>query len=444
MNVIQTIEGPLVLDTLVATKCGVLCGLAKRSYVAIEKGGSQLEFVVWYLACLKMHLIPVVVSKCELTSVFSGIVRVKKKEYFFEKVRSSNLTAPAGIDLVIQTSGSTGNAKFVAYHTEGIQYQIKATRDLLKYDSKSLVLCLSEIWSSYGLSLVHLCLNGSIKLAMLAKQSLRSVFSFINDQRITHIEAVPRFYLFMLSLIKRDSDICRRKISSVIHFGCGGDVLRASLQKEWQNYTGTNLYDGYGLTELGPNVALSCREFYKPGYVGKLLDGTTVRLADDSEIIIRSPSIMYVDWNFGNTLYTRPLELASGDIGEVDADGFLQIKGRKKNVVIVNGVNVYVEEVEALISTSKFIELAFLSSVIIDGKTKLVLCYKGKPGFSHKDVVNFCKDNLLLYQTPSFFLQLENFPFNLNGKIDRIQLRRQVYYFFKEHNDEDSVGNWSV
>ncbi len=270
------------------------------------------------------------------------------------------------------------------------------------------------------------------------------MFDFISDRKITHMEAVPRFYLFMLNIIKKNPEVYKQKISSVIHFGCGGDVLRPSLQNEWYSRTGTNLYDGYGLTELGPNVALSCRQFYKAGYVGKLLKGTIVRLNSDSEIVISSPSIMYVDWHFGNVLPRRPSEIASGDIGFVDEEGFLQIKGRKKNIVIVNGINVYVEEIEAIISKCKFIELAFLSSAIVKGKTRLVLCYKGNSKCTQKSIADFCKDNLPIYQVPSFFLKLDNFPFNLNGKIDRIQLRKRVCCLLREHVDEDCINNRSI
>ncbi len=169
MYVIQTIEGPLVLDSFVSDKRKTLSELAKRSYVAIEKGGSPLEFIVWYLACLQEQLVPVIVSVCDEKSVFSGVIRCLNDVYVFEKFENVKLTAPVGIDLVIQTSGSTGTAKFVAYHTDGMKYQAEATQDLLKYDSDSLVLCLSEIWSSYGLSLVNLWLKGIINLATFSR-----------------------------------------------------------------------------------------------------------------------------------------------------------------------------------------------------------------------------------------------------------------------------------
>src|SRR5437899_9473450 len=121
-------------------------------------------------------------------------------------------------------------------------------------------------------------------------------------------------------------------------FISGGAPLGRELA-EWFATIGIRIHEGYGLTETSPVIAVNTPQAYKLGTVGKSLPNVEVRTADDGEILVRGPSVFQGYWN-------RPEETANafvdgwfktGDIGALDADGFLSITDRKKDLIKTSG-----------------------------------------------------------------------------------------------------------
>ncbi len=118
---------------------------------------------------------------------------------------------------------------------------------------------------------------------------------------------------------------------------------------------------GYGLTETSPVVSFSTLQASRLGTVGRLLAGVDVRIADDGEILVRGPNIMLGYWQ--NDAATAEVIcdgwFHTGDLGELDADGFLSIRGRKKELIVLStGKKVAPTRVELLLTASPLIEQA--------------------------------------------------------------------------------------
>ncbi|HEX6419802.1 MAG TPA: AMP-dependent synthetase/ligase [Acidimicrobiales bacterium] len=123
----------------------------------------------------------------------------------------------------------------------------------------------------------------------------------------------------------------------------GGGPLGERLT-HFFNGVGVKIFEGYGLTETSPTLAVNTADAWRPGTVGRPLAGTTIRIAEDGEILAGGPQVFQGYWNAdAATAATFDAHgwFHTGDIGELDADGFLRITGRKKELIVTaSGKNV--------------------------------------------------------------------------------------------------------
>lgn len=217
----------------------------------------------------------------------------------------------------------------------------------------------------------------------------------------------------------------------------GGMAVQKATAEKWRAVTGIPLAEGYGLTETSP-VAV-CNPIdgtERIGTIGMPLPNTDIRIADDAgnslpigergEILIKGPQVMKGYWN-------RPEETAnvmhddwfkSGDIGVMDADGFVKIVDRKKEMILVSGFNVYPNEVEdAIASCPGVIEVGVIG--MPDPKsTEKVVAYvvKKDQSLTSEKVIEHCKEYLTNYKVPKEVYFTDELPKSNVGKI----LRRKI------------------
>jgi long-chain acyl-CoA synthetase len=156
----------------------------------------------------------------------------------------------------------------------------------------------------------------------------------------------------------------RAKTGGNLKFAVSGGAPLMRELAEFFFAIGINIYEGYGLTETSPVICCNRPGGVKFGYVGQTIEDVEVKIAPDGEILARGPNIMA--GYFNNPEATREVINAegwfhTGDIGELDSEGFLKITDRKKEIIVMsNGKNVAPQPIENTLKTSPYIEQAIM------------------------------------------------------------------------------------
>ena len=156
-------------------------------------------------------------------------------------------------------------------------------------------------------------------------------------------------------------------------FICGGAPLEDNVAEFFERI-GVPVFQGYGLTETSPTISTNRYGHSKIGTVGQALPSVIVKIADNGEILATGPNVMQGYYNkpeMTKEVIDEDGWLHTGDIGEIDKDGFIKITGRIKNMIVLGGgKKIFPEEVEAVLETSKHIKEVCVMSLIIKSGNK--------------------------------------------------------------------------
>ena len=206
----------------------------------------------------------------------------------------------------------------------------------------------------------------------------------------------------------------------------------------FRNKTGHQILERYGMTESLVITALSCSDERRTGTVGRPIDGMELRVVDEAqsslplgtvgEIQIRGTSLMKGYWpktDQKSAEFTSDGWFRTGDLGNVDCEGYLSIMGRGKDLVISGGLNVYPKEVELAIDALPGIqESAVIGVPHADlGEAVTAVIVRDDARLTRSDVVDALKLRLAGYKVPKFIHFVDALPRNAMGKVLKAQLR---------------------
>ena len=267
-------------------------------------------------------------------------------------------------------------------------------------------------------------------------RELDHVLKAITRHKPTFFPGVPTMYV----AINNFPDLGKYSLGSLKACISGAAGLPVEVQKTFQKLTGARLVEGYGLSEATPVV--SCNPIFgdnRIGTIGVPLPDTDCRIVDletgtvdlppgeAGELIVRGPQVMKGYWNKPEEtrLALRDGWLYTGDIARRDADGYLQIVDRKKDMIIVGGFNVYPREVEEVLFQHPKVLEAAVAGVPDPRSIERVKAYIVlKPGQTAtvEEILDFCRERLTGYKRPSIVEFRDSLPKTLVGKVLRRQL----------------------
>ena len=336
--------------------------------------------------------------------------------------------------LIIYTSGTTGRPKGAMLSHGNVLCNIESCRQMLETVALDRFVVLLPMFHSFMLC-VGIMLPMTTGCSVVLIKSLhppKNVIQEIIAREATILPAIPQFFRALANAHVPPQIPLRLCIS-------GAAPLPVEILKEFNDRFPIPLIEGYGLSEASPVVSLNpIRGPWKAGSIGVPVPGVEVTVQNDDgqilppgqigEICVRGGNIMQGYWNQPQET-ARALRngwLLTGDVGYGDADGYFFITDRKKDMLLVNGINVYPREIEEIIYQFPGVKEAAVIGQPDPRKGEQPVAFiSPKDGvvLDEKALLQFVRSKLADYKVPRRVTVLSALPRNVTGKVLKTALR---------------------
>jgi fatty-acyl-CoA synthase len=343
---------------------------------------------------------------------------------------------------IIFTSGTTGQPKGVVWSNGTVMFNsLQQVTDycLGPQHSTYAIIDLYYIGGRHDFTWPILHQGGTVHIKASSGFDARDVLRYVAEHGISHVLWVPTMLYEILNL----PDLADYDLSSLKMIMCGGQpVSVATTERAQAAFPATDFIQVYGLTEGGGSVTFVRPEHAraKPGSAGRPSMHVSIRLVDaeglevppgiDGEILVRAPSVTAGYWDDPEMTERLIVDdwLHTGDMGHFDDDGFLFISGRKGDMIISGGMNVFPSEIESVLR-----EHHSVSDVAVIGlpheKWGETVCavVEAAPGalVDEQELIAFCTQRLASYKKPTSVHVVDELPRTAGGKPKKFLLRER-------------------
>jgi acyl-CoA synthetase (AMP-forming)/AMP-acid ligase II len=360
-----------------------------------------------------------------------------------------DLSDPSGADCphelaaMFYTSGSTGSCKGVMLSHRNLVSNTIATVQYLKLTPNDSVIVILPFYYIYGNSLLltHLACGGRL---VIDNRFLypEVVLDMMEQEKVTGFSGVPSNYLILLG----NSTFASRQFEHLRYFTqAGGALAPDTIRKLMTIFSHKEIYIMYGQTEASPRVTFLPPERLpdKLGSIGIAVPGVAVDLLNDEgksapvgqtgEIVVSGPNVMLGYWNQPdeNREVLRDGTLRTGDLARRDADGYLWVVGRKKEIIKSGGNRVSAREVEDCLLANDAILEACVVGVpddILGEAIRAVIVLKNGIQSDQKEVQMYCRKHLADFKVPKQILFVDALPKYQSGKVNKPLLKTDEFW----------------
>jgi long-chain acyl-CoA synthetase len=407
----------------------------------IEDSGSTLVFTSRALAAAWQPLLDdglllstrVVVTDADSPEALSlSALLVDAPETPFA-ARDMDPAAPAAI---LYTSGTTGRQKGATLSHANLVSNTFATVHLEEITGDDRLLLFLPLFHVFGQNaIMNSALQAAATVVLQRRYDPVETPALIERERITMFFAVPTIYIGLLN-----SGLEPRRLDSVRYYFSAAATMPVEVARRWQSSFGRPIVEGYGLTETSPFASYNHIWEHRPGSVGTPIENVEIKILDPDdhevesgawgEICIRGPNIMLGYWN-------RPAETAdairqgwfhSGDIGYVDADGYVYIVDRVKDMINSAGFKIWPREVEEVLFQHPAIRECAVVGLADPLKGEIpaaFLVLAEGASLSVEEFDAYCRQHIATYKVPRHVEFVDALPKNATGKILKRMLRTQ-------------------
>jgi long-chain acyl-CoA synthetase len=424
----------VVRNAAVIVPVNPLLTFEEIKYIA---GDAQAKFILIHEGVLARHgLAPAELEALGLTvlvlneALISAIMQAPRED--FDLVTDEN-----EISTFLYTSGTTGKPKAAMLTHFNLVQNAAQCAAALETRSEDVFMCVLPMFHVFAFTaciLLPMFVGATVDI--VESFSPKEVVSDLVGKGITIFMGVPTMYVVLIEAGKKD--IVFPKLRLAIS---GGAALPVEVYYQARDSINLPIIEGYGLTEASPAAVFNPPSgIQKPGTIGLPIPEIEFRIGGDNdedlppgevgELLLRGPNIM-------QGYYNLPQESAealkngwlhTGDLATRDEDGYISIVDRKKDMIIVSGLNVYPREVEEVLYQYPKIKEAAVIGELNPLRGETVVAYvvlKEGETAHHKEILRWLKSRLASYKLPRRIEVMDDLPKNASGKIMKRLLKEK-------------------
>src|SRR2546426_4454454 len=329
--------------------------------------------------------------------------------------------------LFLYTSGTTGRPKGVILTHDNLLANVESCQRAGDFDNRDAFLCLLPFFHTYAITGTFLLplTNGS-KMVLVDRFQPTKVLGLIQEHKISVFLAIPSMYR-VLAGTEGTFDL-----SSVRFPISGGEPLPPAVAEAFEKRFGVPIFEGYGQTEAAPVVTLNRPGARKPGTIGPPVPGVEVAIWDEQnrlfaageigEIMVRGLNVMRGYHHLPDETAKTITDgwLHTGDLGTIAHDGFVSITGRKKDLIISAGENIYPREIEEILAQHpkvKEVAVIGVKDEIRGEVPKAFVIVRDGMSVEEQELRSFCRSNLANYKVPKYIELVADLPRTPTGKV---------------------------
>lgn len=300
-----------------------------------------------------------------------------------------------------------------------------------------MIVCALPLYHVYALTVCYLVgvRAGAVNLLIPNPRDIPAFIKELSKYKFNMIPAVNTLFNALLN----HPDFAKLDFSSLKVTAAGGMAIQKVVAEKWYKTTGCPIAEGYGMSETSPIVISNlCGVAEHNGSIGIPFPSTDIMILDDEgrpvplgqpgEIAIRGPQVMAGYWKRPDEtakVMTPDGFLKSGDIGTMDANGYIRIVDRKKDMILVSGFNVYPNEIEDVVAAhSGVLECACVGVPDANtGEAVKLFVVRRDPSLTVEQLTAYCKEQFTGYKRPKYIEFRDQLPKTNVGKILRRELR---------------------
>ena len=345
-------------------------------------------------------------------------------------------SSPNDLACIIYTSGTTGRSKGAMLSHDNLSSNAKTLKTVWAWNADDVLLHALPLFHVHGLFVASHCalLNGT-KMIFLPKFDAQQICRFL--PRTTVMMGVPTYYVRLLEEPLFTKQICRQ----MRLFISGSAPLLEDTFIQFQEKTGHKILERYGMSETTMLTSNPYTGKRKPGTVGKALPNVSIRIVNDDKslckineignIEVKGPNVFQGYWQMQEKTLEEMTEVAyfkTGDVGKIDAEDYISIVGRSKDLIISGGYNVYPKEIELIIDEMPEVEesaVIGLAHKDFGESVCAVVVLRKKQTISEEEIINRLKTQIANFKVPKEVFFISELPRNAMGKVQKQVLREK-------------------